>query len=222
MGGCIALTDEQVLDVVNYFDTIPREEDRNDLAVRNKTMFLCGYYTGLRVGSLSKIKLGDVFQYGKINDVLAIERCNTKGKTKGQNIDIVDELKEVLLNYVKHYGLETLDPKSYLFTSMKGGPNNLTYGGGIGTRHILHIYKLAYAACGIGAGKNRLGTHTTRKSYAKKIHELLGRDLLKTKIALGHASVSSTEQYLDTNPIEVSEAMKKFKLLGRETSEHSI
>jgi integrase/recombinase XerD len=212
MGGCIALTDEEIVSVCNYFDNLGRDTDKQDLALRNKTMFLTGIFTGLRVGSLSKIKVRDVYQYGKINNVLAVEKRNTKGKRTGQNIDIIDDLKKLIMEYVKHYHLE--DSEGYLFTSMKGGPNDESFGGGIGTRQILHIYKTAYEACGIGAGKNRLGTHTTRKSYAKRIHALGGNDIQKTQLALGHSSLNSTQHYLETNPEEVSAAMKLFKVEG--------
>jgi site-specific recombinase XerD len=52
-----------------------------------------------------------------------------------------------------------------------------------------------------------LGTHTMRKTFANKVHVLLGRDLVKTQRALGHKNVSSTVSYLSFLEEEIDEAI---------------
>ncbi|MDQ3308839.1 MAG: hypothetical protein M3497_01790 [Gemmatimonadota bacterium] len=46
-----------------------------------------------------------------------------------------------------------------------------------------------------------------RKTFANKVHVLLGRDLVKTQRALGHKNVSSTVSYLSFLEEEIDEAI---------------
>ncbi len=56
--------------------------------------------------------------------------------------------------------------------------------------------------------ENQLGgTHAMRKTFANKVHVLLGRDLAKTQRALGHKNVSSTVSYLSFLEEEIDEAI---------------
>jgi site-specific recombinase XerD len=63
-----------------------------------------------------------------------------------------------------------------------------------------------YAACGL---TGKLGTHSMRKTFARRIHAKLGRDLMKTQKALGHARVTSTVSYLSFAEEEIDEAILK-------------
>ncbi len=49
--------------------------------------------------------------------------------------------------------------------------------------------------------------HAMRKTFANKVHVLLGRDLVKTQRALGHKNVSSTVSYLSFLEEEIDEAI---------------
>jgi site-specific recombinase XerD len=42
----------------------------------------------------------------------------------------------------------------------------------------------------------KIGNHSMRKSFAERVYNKLGRDLVKTQKALGHRSINSTVSYL--------------------------
>ena len=46
-----------------------------------------------------------------------------------------------------------------------------------------------------------------RKSYATKIYDLLGKDLVKTQRAMGHVNVSSTVKYLSFREEDIDDAI---------------
>jgi site-specific recombinase XerD len=52
-----------------------------------------------------------------------------------------------------------------------------------------------------------LGTHAMRKTFAHRVYERLGRDLVKTQRALGHANINSTVSYLSCADEEIHAAI---------------
>jgi site-specific recombinase XerD len=63
---------------------------------------------------------------------------------------------------------------------------------------------MAYATAGISG---KLGTHAMRKTFASRVYELLGHDLVKTQRALGHASINSTVAYLSFAESDIEAAI---------------
>lgn len=56
----------------------------------------------------------------------------------------------------------------------------------------------------------RLGTHSLRKTFARKVFVLSGHDLQVTRAALGHTSICVTERYLECRAQDV----QRLVLLG--------
>jgi hypothetical protein len=52
-----------------------------------------------------------------------------------------------------------------------------------------------------------LGTHSMRKTFAKRVHQRLGNDLAKTKEALGQKSITATMHYMSFMQEEIDEAI---------------
>ncbi len=48
-----------------------------------------------------------------------------------------------------------------------------------------------------------------RKTFARRVHEKLGKDLVKTQKAMGHRSINSTVSYLSFNEEEIDDAILK-------------
>jgi integrase len=57
------LTDPEVATVKDAF-----------IRTRDKALFILGLKTGLRISELSSLKVGDVYQYGRLGDVVYVER----------------------------------------------------------------------------------------------------------------------------------------------------
>ncbi|MCH7471425.1 tyrosine-type recombinase/integrase [bacterium] len=55
----------------------------------------------------------------------------------------------------------------------------------------------------------RVSAHSFRKTFAYKIHELLGHDLFATQHALGHSQVAATVCYLSVRSRAVEAAIMR-------------
>jgi site-specific recombinase XerD len=84
-----------------------------------------------------------------------------------------------------------------LFPSRKGGR-------AISRVHAWEILQEAYDANNL---TGQLGTHAMRKTFANRVYEKLGRDLVKTQRALGHKNINSTVSYLSFAEADVDEAI---------------
>jgi integrase len=144
---------------------------------RDKPLFILGLKTGLRISELLSLKLGEVYQHGRLGDVVYVERKHMKKEVEGRAIPLHQEAKVALSVWIKE--LETAgkaDPSSPLFRSRKGQR-------AITRVQAFRVLTEVYEANGL---MGKLGTHSMRKTFADRIYERLGRDLIKVQRALGH------------------------------------
>jgi integrase len=186
MKGARSLTDSEITLIYGKgFD--------GEYALRNQVLFILRLKTGLRVSEALSISVSDVVQSdGTIRDRIYIERRKTKGKTEGRSIILHPQVKLILNLF-----LTTLpSTQEYLFEGNKG--------------NILDkrsVWRIEREACiRVGVDPSKVGTHSTRKTFAKKVHEKL-KDIVKTQKALGHKDINSTVQYLHTDDGEIDDAI---------------
>ena len=178
MKGCRPLTDSEIA-VVTF-------EGR--YATRDRALFVLGVKTGLRVSELLSLRVRDVAER------VTVARRNVKGRREGRSVALHPAAREAVGSWVAEAGLSS---ESVLFPSREGT-------GAISRNMAYRILKSAFARAGI-AGKT--GTHSMRKTFASKVHDALGRDLLKTMNALGHKNIDSTVSYLSFETSEVDAAV---------------
>ncbi len=77
----------------------------------------------------------------------------------------------------------------------------------------LRLVRRVLAKAGI-FDDGRLGTHMLRKTFARKLFIRSGRNLMLLRDALGHASVSSTDDYIESLRDEVEAAILKADWTG--------
>jgi site-specific recombinase XerD len=53
----------------------------------------------------------------------------------------------------------------------------------------------------------KLGTHAMRKTFANRMYDKLGHDLVKTQRALGHKNINSTVAYLSFREEDIAAAI---------------
>jgi len=102
-------------------------------------------------------------------------------------------------------------------------PQSLLFPGGIkdkdgnvlpmDRRTGLRLVRRVLAKAGI-FDDGRLGTHMLRKTFARKLFIRSGRNLMLLRDALGHASVSSTDDYIESLRDEVEAAILKADWTG--------
>jgi len=189
MKGCRPLTDAEIQGCLAVLSKGSHPE-------RDTALFHLGLRTGFRISEILSLTVGDVYQNVQIVDEVYVARRNMKKKREGRRIKLHEEARSAISALVS--SLEVFYPASPLFQSQKGGALN--------RKSAWLMLRKAYAAAGLNG---KLGTHSMRKTFAKRIYEKLGKDLLKTQKALDHASVTSTAAYLSFNQDDIDDAILK-------------
>ncbi|MFS0575205.1 tyrosine-type recombinase/integrase [Sporosarcina sp. 179-K 3D1 HS] len=156
-------------------------------AERNVLLFKIGITTGLRVGDIIKLKVGDI--KGKSNFKIR------EGKTKKERTVHLNAIMPEIADYT-----ESLKDDEYLFPSRKGDSHITT----------TQAYRVLVQA-GELIGRNDIGTHTMRKTfgyhYYKKTH-----DIVTLMNIFNHSDQSITKRYIGITEEEVADSLKDFKL----------
>ncbi len=186
MKGSRPLTDDEVRVASQSFSG--RE------ATRNKALFVLGVRTGFRISELLSLRVQDVWQHGQVADRATVRRSCMKRKVEGRTVVLHPEAKAALMHWLVAAKL-TRGP---LFPSRKDPAQAIT------RVQAWRILEEAYTANGL---RGQLGTHAMRKTFANRVYEKLGRDLVKTQRALGHKNINSTVSYLSFREEEIDAAI---------------
>lgn len=194
MKGCRPLSDVEVASVLEQLGS-------HRYPARDRALFLLGLRSGFRISELLSLTVGDVFQNGNFVDRVSVARRHMKKKMEGRTVALHPEARTAVETWVRELAAAGhTHPHTYVFRSREGANRALN------RRSAWAMLKKAYGARGL-TGKT--GTHSMRKTFAKRIHEKLGRDIMKTQKALGHARITSTCSYLSFAEEEVEDAILK-------------
>lgn len=193
MRGARPLTDEEIELVLSSFT--------GRFQLRDRALFLTGLRTGFRISELLSLRVGDVVRGGKIVDSATVPRRNMKKKLEGRTVVLHAQAKEALALWVADmHEMWVVRPDTFVFLSRKGYRKNRP----LGRKSAWAILDRTYRENQLAG---TLGTHAMRKSFAKRVHELLGRDIVKTQQALGHRNIGSTVSYLSFLQEEIDDAI---------------
>lgn len=197
------LLDEELAMLWNY-KSFFRKNGKEILLTPHKQMirdlFVFQCQIGIRWSDISRLKRGDILLH---NGKYYINNFTTK-KTK-TNISV--QLNELAMIVIRRYckRFDKMSPKSFIFKEVEACSN---------ATHILKwIAEKASLNRVIEIQKGKLDKV---KKFRKKIYQIisthkarakfatdwivLGKDIYKLKIILGHASVKTTERYIRTLP----------------------
>lgn len=155
---------------------------------RNYVLFLLGVSTGYRSGDLVGLQVRDIKRalnsgYFVIMESKKENSNNIREKNrKPRKVIIVKKLRKILEDYIQ--GKEDYE---YMFTSRK---KNVTPH--IGVDRVTDILKEA----GEYFKLKKITAHSMRKTYAYRIYDTNGHNILKIKQMLGHSSIEETKDYL--------------------------
>lgn len=176
--------------------------------LKHKTILITAYSAGLRVSEVVSLKVKDIES----------ERMLIRVESGKGGKDRYTILSDFLLNHLRIYW-KAFQPKYWLF-ERNGRPNeHLT------TRTAERVYRDAKERAGITKKGNM---HLLRHSFATHMLES-GIDLDSLQKLLGHASITSTMQYLHLTSYRLKKIkspmdtfMKKYhpKLKGKITDQH--
>jgi site-specific recombinase XerD len=165
-------------------------------SARDRALFVLGCRTGFRISELLSLRVRNVWANGRVNERVSVERRYMKKKQEGRTVILHSQAKEAITAWVKEIG--EVPPDTMLFKSREGENK------AINRRTAWGILEKAFAAAGM---TGKLGTHSMRKTFAKRVHEKVGKDLIKTQKALGHKNINSTVSYLSFAEEEIDEAI---------------
>lgn len=118
---------------------------------------------------------------------IKVEKKNIKGKSAGRTMPMHSDIARALLRHKSH-GDKLFQVRRETFY-----------------RNIRSAAKRA------GIDSDRIGTHSMRKTFAKKAYDLVGRDAFALKKAMGHSNIATTNKYIEVDEKELWDALKRAK-----------
>jgi len=166
---------------------------------RDYLLFVFGINSGLRIGDILSLKLGNVKNdQGNLKDYLDIKEQKT-GKTR--KVFFNKQIKEALNYYLEKTGIFNLD--QYLFTNEKTKKN----------RPITRIraYQLINAWCREVGIKHKVGGHTLRKTFGYHLR-MQGVSIERISNLLNHRNIKVTFRYIGIDDDENRSVIDSFGL----------
>jgi integrase len=121
-----------------------------------------------------------------------------KKKLESRTVPLHPDAKAALATWLMTLQTRGMTRETYLFQSRKGGNQSIGK---------IQAWKILHEAATTNELTGKVGTHAMRKTFARKVHERLGHDLVKTQRALGHKNINSTVAYLSFVEDEIDAAI---------------
>lgn len=160
--------------------------------IRDKAIILLFATTGLRVSELTNITLDD---YKNMNGQNNRELTITGKGNKSRKVYIVDEVKDMIDNYLK---ARPISEYNNLFLSFSGGP--------IHSNNLSQTLKSVAKKAGFPMW-NDICNHALRSAFATTQAEN-GTALTTIQAAMGHAKLETTLIYIKRNQNSINNAIR--------------
>jgi integrase len=167
------------VEIVQIYDSLP--------SLKYQALFMVGLKTGFRISELLSLKVSSVMQHGAMSNVIVVERKNMKGKKSGRTVPMHPEVAKLLQKYIED---SRLIPDDVLFD--------------ISRQAVDKVLKLVKSKLRL---QGKVAAHSFRKTFATKVYDALGHDLVKTQKAMDHSSINSTVKYLSFRQEEIDAAI---------------
>ncbi|KAB2328010.1 site-specific integrase [Cytobacillus depressus] len=165
-------------------------------SLRNELLFVLGINTGLRISDLLSLLIDDVLKEKKVVDRLELREKKTG---KPRYIALNKKIIRLIGKYIEKERTHA-SPSDPLFLSQKGGA--------ISRQHAYEILNKAARAVGI---KERIGTHSLRKTFGYFAYKS-GVDLAMIQKLLNHSSQTETLRYIGITQEQMDEVVLRLDL----------
>lgn len=165
---------------------------------RDLALFILGIKSGFRISEILSLTIKDVFDNGKLQDRIYVERKNMKGKNEGRCVVVHADAKAALKPWIDELISTGATESTFVFKSRVGKNRPISR---------VQAWKMLTRVFEASGMTGRHGTHSLRKTFADRVYEKLGHDLLKTQRALAHRDIKSTISYLAFKQQDVDEAI---------------
>ena len=173
------LTVQELRRVLDYVATRPH-------AARNRAILLMGHLSGMRVGEIAALRIGDVLDAGgHVKPEIRLASDQTKGK-EGRTVWISQRLSKELTAYAQ--SLNSRESSHAFFPTQKQPkrgftPNTLA-------QHLMYVYR--------NAGIEGASSHSGRRSFITNLASK-GVGVRVLMSLAGHKDISTTQHYIDVN-----------------------
>lgn len=195
------LLDQEIQECMNSFNG---KFNKRDIAI-----FMLGMATGFRIKEILSLRICDVYNIEKkqLLPTIHVQKQNMKKKQSRAPVQYSTTINKYLLDWINALGsTNSLDP---LFQSQKDRDGEKS---AITVRSAIRIFKTMYKQANILDEAN-VGTHSMRKTFAKKVYIATGKDLLKTQKIMGHKNIDSTTKYLATCDSELNDISSNISII---------
>jgi integrase/recombinase XerD len=166
---------------------------RSAYPARNRCMFLLALYSGMRVGELAALNVGDVVDAkGKVRDQITLKPHQTKGR-HARTVLLNSPAQAEIERYMRGRDAEAHEP---LFKSKVGkrfSPNSL-----------VQVLGRLFGACGLDAASS----HSMRRTFCTRLAEK-GTAIHIIAALAGHRHIATTAVYLSANPNMMRNAVEQ-------------
>jgi integrase/recombinase XerD len=171
------LTDKELRKILSYIAL-------RKYAARNRTMLLFTHWSGMRVGEVAALRIGDVWTVdGAIKDEVRLQPNQTKGK-HARSVFLPEKLRRELIVYLA--GIDRSDLTKPLFATQKRD----SFTANTLCQHFHWLYRKA----GIEGASSHSGRRTFITALASK-----GVGVRVLMALAGHRNISTTQAYIDVN-----------------------
>lgn len=163
---------------------------------RNRALLVAGCGCGYRITEWLSVTVGHVWSGTEVLRELTIARRHLKGghgaykrSVKSRRVPLSENVRAAIADHLKTIGVD--NPSRPLFSTARKNA------GGMERTQAFRMLVAACKACGIAT--SRVSTHSLRKTFARRVYEASGKDLIVTQRLMGHTSVLTTSRYLQTD-----------------------
>ena len=162
-------------------------------------MFLLGIYTGMRIGEMLALTVGDVWEYLMPVEMLHFSKRMVKGKKEARMIPLSSKAQVVIKSLItwKEYRGESLAPDAPLFASRNSGRRLSRF-----QAHL--ILNDAFKVCRLSG---KVTTHSMRKTFGTRLYAAT-KNIMLVKELLGHKSIATTQKYIGVGIEEMIQAVE--------------
>lgn len=184
-----------------------KDNNKRQIAARNKMLFLIGINIGIRASDLRKLRYSFFYEEEKgkliFRDSYTIMPKKTAHKHKYVKLFFNDVVRKAISEYTTAYPFESLN--DYLFTSRKGNE-------AISEASIWRLMNDTALEAGI---KQNIGSHSLRKTFGYWVWhnaEDKNKALIILQQIFNHSSPATTAKYIGITETEMEEAYDSIAL----------
>lgn len=200
-------TEEEIKSMIDVFDKRIKEapdENKKQIACRNKMLFLIGINLGIRASDLCGLKYGFFMNSdGTYKDFYSLQPKKTKKTGKYVKLYFNQTVKKAIADYIEVYPIQNMN--EYLFKSREGDSH-------ITEKSLGRIIKNAAAEAGI---ERNICSHSLRKTFGRFVyHNSTDKNnaLIILQTIFNHSSPAITSKYIGLTDDEVSEVFNSLDL----------